>query len=530
MKKILIIILCSLNIFTIQAQIEGIVFSTEKSLQKDGIAKLKMLKNGNTASVEILSDIGLVVKLYDSNHKKVNEVTTELRQQNIKMSRLRAVFEINKDIMVMVVTYVKMYPTLCRYIYDGSTGLLKSNEVIFELPIVPAFQTDVIMAADKPIGDFFVYKDPNSDYYAIALYNPYAKEANKQIEIVHVSPAHEQINRAFMTYSSAEFKKIMVGDVFVDGKESVILTSYFSNSISTTGKENGYYYISKLNVGSTIFTSKELAQTAPYGDWQFVDCRLVYNKVLANVKVSSRILVVDDKKQILNYFINQTLNPKTLELSEKFNVPMTKALEVYSSKVSSKSKYEGIVQNYIVDQKGNNLYLAQPVYISPLTRFFDVAMTSTTPKGTEIFGDIIVYGNFYAPFNTTSIYANAPKGQMSFTSMDEFYGGYVMLMAGKNSNYVLLNNTPENYDKPDNIARIGAWMKTPNYTSYVYTYDKDGKLTKEYIFGKPATEKQAKYGLFQTADYNPETGLFATHVVEFLNGKKVVSIAWMPFK
>lgn len=158
MKKILLItILCSLNIFFSQAQKPAVVFSTDKSPIVKGNAKLKILKNGNTACFEMNEDDGMIFKLYDTNRKKVSELKTPLKEKNLMLNNLRGVFEINNDVMIMIVTYSSRIPILYRYLYDGSTGKLKSEEAIFQLPIVSATAGDAILFGNLLFSDYFIF-------------------------------------------------------------------------------------------------------------------------------------------------------------------------------------------------------------------------------------------------------------------------------------------------------------------------------------------------------------------------------------
>lgn len=531
MKKIfLILILCSLNIFALQAQKPNIVFSIDKTPQKNGIAKLKILKNGNTASIEIVEEIGLVYKLYDTNKKKISESNTALRDDKFKMNRLRAVFEINGDIMVMMSFYKKTTPTLIRYLFDGSTGQLKSEVEILQLPEITG--NDKYSISVYPSPDFLIEKDPITDFYAVGLCDIYSKDANRIIKIVHYSPKHEKINDSYLTFQDVKFKMIMLGSIYVNAGESVIITSYFSNSINRRSNDNGYYYISQLNIGSTIFNTKEIALTAPCESFMDIDCKLVYNKVKGNIKVVTKI--ADNLNWESYKYIIQTVNSKTIELSEKFQFSMQKASTYYAEKISSGNNYEGVIQSYLVDQNGNNLFLTQPFnVIEEQMTLTDIGITYTTPQGTELFGQIIPYSNTYINKIKSNIYMNASKGYFSQVYLDEYRGVFVSTVAGINKNYILLNNTPvlfERSEKERDAYLKPVWMNTPMLTSFLYTIGPNGEITKEYLFGKPVTEKEAKYGLFHTADYNPETGMYATQVVEFLNGKKVVSIAWIALK
>lgn len=526
MKNIfLIIILCSLNIFTIQAQKPNIVFSADKTPQKDQVAKLRLLKNGNTASIELIQDIGIVCKLYDTNKKKISEVTTPLTDK-INRSRLRCVYEINNDIMVMIHVYAKDIPKLYRYLYDGTSGKLISETLILERPAIAPMAT----------SDFRITKDSGSDFYAVILEDRSAKEIGKVIEVVHYSSKHEIINRSYLAAPDSKFKILYACDVYVHAGESVVLATYACNTTKKY-KEEATYYLSQLKAGTTAFTSKILAQTKSSEETEDdANCRLVYDTKNKQLKA---IISIQDGIEGHCRFVRQSIDPKTLEFSKLTQVTINKATDYYKKNISEGKEYIGTdLQYYIVDQKSNDFFLAQRASTfvtqsSSSILMFDIAITCSTPDGQEVYGRALPYSNSHFGKGEVMNYMDAPRGQFLYPNADEFYGTYVELIAGKENNYMLLNDIPEKFDRPENATSVGlnlAGMNHDDLTACIFTFNSEGKMTKDYLFGKPTSATDAKYALFQTGDYNAETGMYVTQVVERVNGKKVLSIAWINLK
>lgn len=531
MKKIFLIVgVCLLSIFTLQAQKPNIVFSAEKTPQKDQVAKLRILKNGNTVSIELIEDIGIVCKLYDTNKKKVSEVVTPLIEK-LSKSRLRSVIEINNEIMVMLVIFPKGVPTLVRYLYDGTTGKQKSEKSILEMPVLTGDPRYHLSDTRYVLSDYKIVKDPFSDYYAVVLCDIFAKDPAKQIEVVHYSPKHEIINRSYVTFLENKYKYLYACDVYVDAGESVILAAYGCNTTKKYG-EAATYYLLQLKAGATSCTNKILAQTksSELTDDDAI-CKLLYDNKNKQLRVIISILEGSER---VCHFIRQSINPKTLDFNKSNPVTMNKASDYYKKNIFEGKAYAGDLQNYIIDQKGNDFYLAQPgSRVVDALWMFDIAITSSSPDGQEIYGRAVPYSNMRISSVEPMNYMDAPRGQFIFLNADEFYGTYVDLIPGKENNYVLLNNLPEKFDRPENVRSTGVHLAGINHddlTSFIYTFNSKGELTKEYLFGKPTSLKDTKYALLHTADYNPETGLYAMQVVEFVNGKKVVSIAWMTLK
>jgi hypothetical protein len=531
MKKIfLIIVLCSLNIFAIRAQKPTIVYSAEKLPQRDGTAKLKILKNGNTASIELMEDVGIVYKLYDTNRKKISEVATPLNEK-LSKSRLRSVVTINNEIMVMLLIYPKGVPTLVRYLYDGTTGKQKSENVILEMPVLTGDSRYHLSDTRYVLSDYKIVKDPFSDYYAVVLCDIFAKDPAKQIEVVHYSPKHEIISRSYLTFPENKYKYLYACDVYVDAGESVILSAYGCNTTKKYG-EDATYYLAQLKAGKTAFANKILAQTKSS---QLTDddaiCKLLYDNKNKELRAVISIL---EGSATNGHFLRKSINPKTLDFNKSNQVTAIKASDYYKKNILEGKEYAGTLQNYIVDQKGNDFYLAQPASrVSDVVWMFDIAATCSSPDGQEIYGRALPYSNMRISQTGPMNYMDAPRGQFIFLNADEFNGTYIDLIPGKENNYILLNNLPEKFDRPENVRSTGVHLAGKNHddlTSFIYTFNSKGELTKEYLFGKPGSVKDTKYALLHTADYDSETGLYATQVVQFVNGKKVVSIAWISLK
>lgn len=516
-----------MSIFAIHAQKAGIVFSSDKTPQKDQVGKLRILKNGNTASIEFVEDLGIVCKLYDTNKKKVSEVTTILSDK-INKSRLRCVYEINNEIMVMVHIYAKNIPKLYRYLYDGTSGKFISETLILERSAIAPMEK----------SDFRITKDPASDFYAVIIEDPSAKEINKVIEVIHYSPKHEIINKSYLNQPDSKFKLLNACDMYVNGGESIILTTYACNTTKKNG-EDAAYYLSQLKKGTTVFTTTILAQTKSSELTEDnAICKFIYDAKNKELKAIVNILDTDG---LHSHFVKHIINPQTLTFNKPTLVTTNKALDYYRKNVNDKKMYtENDIQNYIMDQKGNDFFLVQTagrVYAESSTSavvwMSEITITCTSPNGEEMYGRAIPYKNMRVALPSRMNYMDASKGQFLFPNFDEFNGTYVELIPGKENNYILLNDHPEKFDRPENFKSTGVDMtgiQRDDLTGCIFTFNSEGKMTKEYLFGKPTSAADAKYALFQTGDYNAETGMYVTQVVERVNGKKVISIAWMNLK
>ena len=545
-KKFLFLMVCFMRLLFANAQKTDLVFSSEKLPELKYVSKLKILKNGNTASIELNKDDQVVCNFYNTDKKKINSVQILLEQNFV--AKMRAVMEINKDLMVMVVSYTKARtPTLYRFIFDGNTGQLKKQEAISKLPNLGATAAVAITAGNNPVSDFMIEKDPLSDYYAVISFDAFTEDMSKRMEIAHYSPTHEKINSAYYVSPDNAVKYTFAVSMYVNTDKSVIVNSYVANNAKPKPEESAAYYLSQLKKGSPTFTHKNIAQTKLY---IIPDSKFIYNPVTQKLKIVFTVNKKEetDKRNELNndlFYLNvQTLNPETMELGKPYIITKEIAKEYYKKKYGTDVKVPYlVVQNYIIDQKGDELLLLEETAVSipPSPNISDkmqfctslrgITLTGMTPEGSEKYGKFVPYLHDHISPAVTFLYMNPTKGQFEYPRLGEFNGTYIGLISGKEANYMLINNIPANIDKADDVAPVYYTIKAvdPNLTTCLYTIGSNGEIQKEYLFGKP-TEGNSKCALLHTADYNPEAGLYATQVIEKVNGEKKISIVWINLK
>jgi hypothetical protein len=277
MKKIFVIFLISLlSLLSVNAQREDLTYSAEKFPISKGLTKMKILKNGNTACIELSKDKLLICVLYDINKKLVGEVKVPL-DGSFNLTRLRAVMEINNDFMVMLLSYSKgVTPTLNRYCFDGATGKLKNQEIISTIPSMSSIASNGIMCGNNPMSDFFIEKDPTSDYYAVVSFDAFAKETDMRIEVTHYSPTHEKINSAYFASPDNTLKYTFAKSIYVNANQSVIVSSYVTDNPKPKTDDVAYWYLSQLKKDNTVFVHKKVIETKYF----FIpDSKFIYSPV-----------------------------------------------------------------------------------------------------------------------------------------------------------------------------------------------------------------------------------------------------------
>ncbi|WP_299254389.1 hypothetical protein [uncultured Cytophaga sp.] len=526
MKHVFLIFFISfVTILSAHAQCTDLVYSAEKNPEKGTSKyKLEILNNGNTANIGLGESVGFFCTLYDAN-KKIIVHTIVPTTFEIQAATMKYVFEINNDIVVFIVNANAGAPVLIRYIFDGFTGKLKKEEIVLSKPKRKIKLMSEAEYAYVIPSDFFIQKDPNSDYYALAYFDFYATSINEKIEVFHYSPTHEIISRAFLKNPEIKYLKLHYVNLYVNGEKSVIVSSYLYNVDYGNEKDGeACFYLSELKTESTSFNSVRAFETPFY---KKAEAMFFFNKVTKKVLLLSTVYVKGKKGQSGDYaVISQALNLETLALTDAFNIYSEKINAAYKANASGLlDYYSGFPQHYSVNSKGNSIILSEILY-NGVYQYLGVSCF--TPTGQEVFGVYTNYLHRQSSLGMSFSYSRGLNGQY-FSSFSETNLG---LISGKSSSYLFLNNTMERFKLGDKDP--APWTpinsNSVNFTSFIYTIDDAGIASKEYIFGEPISILEKRYCRFNTADYDPATGLYAVIVVDDIKGKKTVSVLWMHLK
>ena len=485
--------------------------------------KIKLLKNGNTANVGLEINAGFFCTLYDVNKKKIAHTVVPLEEPNPRLYLIKSLFETNNEIVVFLQNHDKVSVTLVRVIFDASTGAFKKKELIRKMPYdIKKFYSGPEVYLDKP--EYYVQFDLNSEYYAVVYFDSFSKDINKTIEVIHYSPTHEVLSTLFVSKPEEEFSNVSFVNMYINGANSVILYTYFYNK----KEKKACFYLSELKAGGSISKYKRAVESSHYvlGEGNFM-----YDNVAKKLKLITTVLDMESKDY---YTMIQTLNLETLTLTEQFIFYSEKTNSKYKV-VDPKANYRGVVQNVCIDAKGDLVVLSEmiTIYTTEVSRFIEaqeIGVAGYTSTGKEKYGELVHYSHRQFLKVNSLLYTNVSSGQYKYAVLDEYDATYLGLVPGKKNTYLLLNNTPERSDVAQDKwpgFRTLLNASKEHFTSYIYTLNDAGIVSKEYIFGKPTVVEETQYCLFQTADFNPETGMYAVVVIDRVKGKRTSRVLWM---
>ena len=347
MQKISALFVVSFFYFLATAQFKVIAEGPVFEEPETGFNKILQLKSGYTAFIHITYKDGIDLKIYDPAHTQKVVKHIEPAYGKLKSGSIEGIFEINGDLTLMISEVDSKIPVLYRLIIDGKTGNLKEEKKIAELKRLSLGQGYAALFGNVPIPDFFIRKDPYSDNYALAMFNSFASDKNKRIEIVHYGSDHKEISRAYYSSPDNKYKYMNYLDMTVIGKEKVSVLAFAYNTAASGGKESELV-LANLDQGAKEVTLHELR----FSQDKIIDYGITrYNPVskkvilLATARINKRGSTYETMIAYIDPFSNKlesVIAPYPKQASEK-------SIELFGRKAS----YTGMPQNLFINNDGS---------------------------------------------------------------------------------------------------------------------------------------------------------------------------------
>ena len=505
----------------------------------EGYTKVIMLRNNNTGLLEVTKKDGISFTLFDGARKKISSKKLDLKKvpENLGFSNVEGCYDIGGDFTFFIFVIKensegKKMPSLFRVILNGSTGDIKSEDVVTELNEYKMSQGYGLVFGDVDPPGIFVEKDPESDYYAVIRYNTLDAETNNRIEVIHYGPDHKEIQRGKYVTPSNKYKFTKYIGAYVHKDNYVLIGTYAFNT-EKSGGEEARYYVAQLNKGKTNFVQKELAYTAfckkANGVFTFNKVRNVVNMTIVQYKGLTSF----------GGILFQSIDPTTLQLEKPYTPDLSKLDEYYTTKMErKKSVYSesSTPQGFFIDKTGNLtamyqyvIYKVQPgQYGMPAqiiaTELMDIGLVTMGPDGKVIKSTMIPYATQRNGDKGTFSAIDVKKGKkgpfpfMGGTAWDWCFG--IDLISTETNDYLLCNNLMANVDMPENEKpKMITAIKYTNAMKYTLS---GPTPKKDYIFGTPEGKKDGHYCNFSGSDYNPTTKIYATVVADLKDDKSTV--------
>ncbi|MBS1577236.1 MAG: hypothetical protein JST09_18205 [Bacteroidetes bacterium] len=497
---------------------EGPVFEEPEK----GSAKILQLKNGNTAFF-LRTGREFNLQIYNSSHQKKVEQTlpSDFGKKDLYV---RAIFELNNDIVILIGVSEDRVPTIYRWIVDGTTGRLKSNEKLAELSKVSRTAGYSIVFGGVPIPNFFVKKDPDGDSYAIILMNSFEPDRNKRIEIIWYGADNKEISRAYYTSPEEKYKYLEYLDMVVISKERVSILAYAYNT-KASGDNEKVLALANLNIGDNVVSVVELP---------FVKNMLVYDAISKYNPVTKRIITVaatKESKRSNEYSCYLAcIDPESKKVEYSSPIYPVKASEMQVELFGRRHPFTGLPQNLYINNDGTiSVVFEEMTQISSQysthTELGNIAVSKYNANGKELSSCLIPKSQLLKSGALSPFYLSYREGNFTALGQGDQFKSFAYLNGGEKI-YILFNDIEENWERIQK-GKITTIQSVGDCDGYYYNISGYKTLpNRDFVFGKPE-KRQNNLALFAVSEYNKNTNMYVTLKLEKNGREKGVRLVWM---
>jgi len=520
MKKVLLILLLITSFGIANAQFTSIAEGPTFEEPKTGFAKIIQMKNGRTMFICITPKDGIYVRIYDAAHKEIVVTNFEPNYGNQKGGAIEGAFEISGDAVLMISRRESGVPTLYRLIIDGKTGNLKDEAKLAVLDKVTFGDRYAMAYGGVPMPDFFVRKDPNSDNYALVMFNTFVSERSKRIEIVTYGADNKEVDRAYYSSPDEKYKYMQYVDMAVLGDKKVCVLAYCYNTAHSGGKESELI-LANLDKGTSLVGFTELG----FSKDLVVSAGIVrYNPV-----IRSLVLVADvkDEHKFNTYMpIFAIVDPFEKKIVKVDAVAPSDRLNSYSKK-----GYTGLPQNLFINDDGTFTVVSEEETIvtsnySINTILGDMSVATYSKTGEAVSDYLVRKDHFVSNRGLGLFYHSAREGTAQLLDFGNQYKSFAYLN-GKKQSYILFNDTERNNDHQEKGGLVEI-RGVSGSDGFYYPMSGDDLIPKRtYVFGQPAAKSDHNLGLFAISDYDRNANVYATLELSKESHEKEVKVVWM---
>jgi len=491
----------------------------------EGFAKILQLKNGNTMFINITKKKSIDIRIYDTDHREIAVTTDELNEVGkLKNSHIEGLFEIKGNVVIFIGEMESRTPTLYRVIIDGN-GNLKEESKIAELNKLGFGAGYAMFFGDVPLPDFYIRKDPDSDNYAIAMFNSFESERSKRIEIVVYGADNKEVRRAYYASPQEKYKYLVYLDMAVIGPDKVSVLAYAYNTNHSGGKASELI-LANLDKGASSVTFTELN----FSKDLFIPNGLVrYNPVMKVLTLVAITKVKPKDKGFTPYlayvdpFKQQLLRADPISPSDKV------------TDFDKKDKFDGLPQNLFINDDGTITIVYEEMVVSTVSGQYGsststglgrVAVVNYSKTGEPINEFLIrksqiLYSTALGPF-----YLSEREGTAQWLFSGNQYKSFAYIN-GKNKSYIIFNDTERNNDSQES-GKLVTVNGVSASDGFYYPLEGGSVVPKRYfMFGQPEKKKDHNLALFSVSDYNRNTNVYAVLKLENESGKKGVKVVWL---
>jgi len=503
--------------FSGMAQFKQVATSSSFDEPVGGVAKIMVKADGGAMFVRVpFKDDPIDVRVFDPAHKQIATTSFSASYGKLKEISLEGFFEIGGDGVLMISGYNDKVPTLYRLVIDGQTGKLKSEEKLAELKKLSFGMGYAVAFGGMSLPDFNVAKDPNSDNYAVALFNSFESERSKRIEIIAYGKDNKETARAYYSSPEEKFKYLDFVGMTVIGAEkvSVLVSAY--NTASSGGKER-QMILANLDKGASQVSFNEL---------NFPKDSLLENGLVRYNPITKKIVVVaklyKKKSKDARMYIG-FVDPFTKKNEEVMSGYITQTLIDKSKAIFGKKyDYYGTPLQLHINNDGGFSVVYEEIRVVSSSQSSHVELGNIVAATYNRKGDPV--SNYFIPKD----FWIDSKGTLTYGS--GFANEYKKsaYINGANKSYVLINDHRKNIERLEKEKEPAQVQTVGGTDAFYFTLTgSDPVPQRKYLFGESDEKADRNLSPFGISAYDSKNDLFVVLKLEKSGRDKSVSVVWL---
>lgn len=521
--------------FLINAQTD-ISYSNSFPEPRKGWNKILIMKNGNTAYVH--NNGGTMhLRLYGKDRKLIKDRNIPYKG-SVKggvvgeKDECKDMFEQNGNIVVLMTTdddcgmggYINCVKSLYRIVIDPVEAKILQGDKLCSAAKVRSWGYNL---SYMTLNDIFVTRDPVSDMYAVLEFSGYTEKKDKpdRIKLMTYDGENKLLKTVVLNAPSTEDKAVHFAGLCMYDK-----TVYLGTNMRNK-KEKGLEVplcISVLkndadNFETTVFDIK------PFGINS--DNQLLYNLGSQTLQMLTTTETDKDTKHgfLIAYATTTTyqatgisqIDVNTMTIKSTVGLDYSIADEYAKQKLGDEDGFGGNSPVFYLNSDNT-------ITVIPENRY---TVTKGNPGGVSMKTD-----SYVSKIGLIKLDENS-KAMESMVMRIREVGGATNGQAAKyyfdykyintpTASYIVLNDLPENFDKPETV-KPHKMLTISDGNTILYKVA-DGEVEKSYLWGTPEKKRDNKFAIIGETTYDENSKTWATIKVNGLDKKACV--AWVTFQ
>jgi len=526
MKRLLFILLALFPFLAFsQSKFE---LSEDLKLPHDGWNKLLQMKSGNTLLFHFENRKGIVVRVFDKDHKEIakeKHLCNVLDINAFDRSFYKGLFEVDGEGVLFISQNIDNKYNMVRLRINGNTAKLIKEESIVTAPnALSKFTTSVVRSEDA------------GTYSVVSFNEKSTNEAAGKLQLTIYGNKHEVLADLPVEMPNADYDYISYLGGSIDKNGSVLLATELSKIIQypdVLDNDIIFYYLPK---GGREFLVKKIG--IPRGSIPNLKVSYTYNPFVNNINIfvhnkwEGRVKYGNVmRKGLYSSYVLTIASDSLRDILGNRRIEYTKAKEYLHNHANPQRDYYGMPFHIYTDNVGMTSIVSIEEDVDSTGLYFpglqeqtnnNIGVTMYNDYGDEIWGAVLPYQNLSSKNDAAKVFGLCSENELSDLQC---------VNKGRNC-YVFFNEPNDNHsnlvitDTIDSKYKLKDRKYTYDLTNATY-YKIDAKknITKEYLLNAPV-EGEYNHIYAASGGFDEASSTYVTLVECKKDGKTTNRIAW----